>query len=373
MGWAITAIYGLFAFVGLLNLLLMRRPPKPTEDPPENPKLIVLIPARNEESNLRYLVPALLGPNPGLDLLVYDDESEDATAEVAEGAGAKVIRAKGPLPDGWTGKNRACHELALAAARSDAEWFLFLDADVQPRPDFVPSIKAMCRDAERDGRIGLVTGFPTIIPGRGIEPMFLAWVGWVLIVTNPYGLVSRSGLGHNRFKNGQVHCWRREVYLRIMPNERVRSRIMEDVEIGRLLARERVPVEVANLSTILSVRMYENWRETLDGMSKNSFEITNNEVGAVAVALLLLFLGCAWALAGPLLPWALGLFVLSGLATVWIVRTAFWPVLLMPLIPTIGAFTIMRSMSWHRKGTVKWKGRVYGGSGRRTGSGRVNE
>ncbi len=347
-------MYGLFALTGLLNLLLMRRPGSASE----GPTICVLIPARNEEQNLRLLLPALMGPNPGLEVMVFDDESEDATAAVAKQLGATVISPSEPLPSGWTGKNRACHQLAQAAGRTDAEWFLFLDADVCPAPGFLPGMRWFCRDARP--AIGLITGFPKILPGRGIEPLFLAWVGWILLVTNPYGLVSRTGLGHNRFKNGQVHCWRRELYLSLRPHERVRTRIMEDVMIGRLMARERLPVEVADLSSVLAVRMYENWRQTLDGMSKNSYEMTNNDLGTIAVAAFMVFVGWGWLLARHWAALALALFVLSGLAVVAIVRTAIWPVLFMPLIPSIGAFTILRSLAWHRRGAVRWKGRVYG-------------
>ena len=361
MGAVIVGLYVLCSLTALLNLVLMRRPRRDRPALESEIRLCILIPARNEAENLRYLIPALLAPNPGLQVIVFDDESEDETAQVAAATGATVVRPSETLPTGWTGKNRACHELALAAAKTEAEWFLFLDADVQPKDDFIPAMRSLCRDAWARRRIGLVTGFPTILPGKGIEPLFLAWVGWALLASNPYGLVSRSGLGHNRFKNGQVHCWKREVYLRIMPNERVKNRIMEDVEIGRLLAREGVPVEVANLSSVLSVRMYDHWRETLDGMSKNSYEITNSDGGSIAVAALLVFLAWGWIFTGSLWPWALGCFMLSGLAVVIMVRTSWWPVLLMPLIPTIGAFTVLRSMLWHRRGTVRWKGRVYPG------------
>jgi hypothetical protein len=138
---------------------------------------------------------------------------------------------------------------------------------------------------------------------------------------------------------------------------------MEDVGIGRLLAREQVRVEVANLSSVMSVRMYDHWRETLDGMSKNSYEIANSDVGSVLVAGFLFFLAWGWLVMGRLAFAGLGLMLLSGLFTAAIVRAPLWPGLLMPLAPTIGAFTILRSMVWHRRGTVRWKGRVYPGRG----------
>jgi glycosyltransferase involved in cell wall biosynthesis len=355
-------VYGLFALIGWSNLLFMRRPTGRREDV----RICVLIPARDEAANLSQLLPALLKPNPSLKVIVFDDESSDATAEVARREGARVVAPAEPLPVGWTGKNRACHQLALAAAETEAEWFLFLDADVRPTADFIPAMSWLCREVRP--AVGMITGFPTIIPGRGIEPLFLAWVGWVLIVSNPYALVSRTGRGHNRFKNGQVHCWRRELYLRQLPNEKVKDRIMEDVGIGRLMAREGLPVEVANLSSVLSVKMYTHWRETLDGMSKNSYEITNTDSGTLAIAAFFLLMGWGWAFAGHLALVALGLLALGGLSVVLLVRTAIWPVLLMPILPTIGAFTMVRSMIWHRRGTVHWKGRIYPGRTEKAGT-----
>jgi hypothetical protein len=215
----------------------------------------------------------------------------------------------------------------------------------------------MCDEANPE--IGVITGFPHVLPGRGIEPLFLAWVGWILLTTNPYGLVNRTGFGHSRFKNGQIHCWRREVYERLQPNKAVKSQIMEDVMIGRLLAREGVGVEVANLSSVLKVRMYEHWRQTFDGMSKNSYEITGSVPGSIGVALFFLLAGWGWIFAGSLTLVAFALFVLSGVAVCLTARTVWWPLLFAPIIPTIAAITVIRSTIWHRKGIVQWKGRVY--------------
>jgi hypothetical protein len=184
-------------------------------------------------------------------------------------------------------------------------------------------------------------------------------VGWVLLATNPYGLVSRTGIGHNRFKNGQVHCWRREVYQRLQPNQRVSSQIMEDVMIGRLLANEGIAVKVANLSSVLKVRMYDHWRQTFDGMSKNSFEITGTVWGSLIVAGFFLFVAWGWLLAGDLKWLALLMFFLSGLWVCVIARAPWWPLLFGPVAPIIGAITIIRSTIWHQQGSVRWKGRVY--------------
>lgn len=347
--------YGLLAFVATLNLILMRRPGYLEE----GDGLCFLIPARNEEKNLRELILALKSQDgPISKIYVFDDESEDGTAQVARELGAVLLQPRETLPKGWTGKNRACHELGKAAAEdSDAKWFVFLDADARPNPRFAGTLRELGKRVSP--RIGVLTGFPTIRPGRGLEPLFLAWVGWILLSTNPFGLVCRTRMGHNRFTNGQIHAWRAEVYTRLWPNEQVKSHILEDVMMGRLCAREGVGVEVANLSATLTVRMYETWRQALDGMSKNSFEITGSYVGSICLALFLAFCGFGWLLAGGAWVWALGLLVWSGLMVAATCRSAVWPVLLMPVVCLIGAFAVLRSAWWKRTGRTNWKGRTY--------------
>lgn len=352
---ALWVLYGLFAFVALTNRLLMRRVGAVAPDPAA---FAVLIPARNEAANLEELVPSLTGQ--GIRTYVYDDGSEDATAEVAARHGATVLRGAGHPPEGWTGKNHACHRLAQAAAEDfPGDWIVFLDADVRVSPDFGPALGSFLR---RVGpRTPMVTGFGTMRSGHGIEPLFLGWVGWILLASNPFGIVARTGMGHNRFTNGQFGAWRTDLYAKLWPHEAVRDRILEDVLIGRLLARERVRVEVADLTRILTVRMYETWRQAFDGMSKNSYEIAGSSAGTLALAAFLLFAGWGWTLMGAAALWGLALFTFSGLLVAWTARTVVWPVLFMPILATIGAVTMVRSAVWHRRGAVHWKGRTYPG------------
>lgn len=346
----------MLALVAVLNLLLMRRPKAPSS----TPEVVVLIPARDEAANLERLIPVLVKPNPGLKVYVFDDESSDGTGEIAARHGAIVIRPRETLPKGWTGKNRACHELAKAASEdSDAPWLVFIDADEYPTPEFIPAVRGMLATASP--KTGVVTGFLRIRPGRGIEPLFLAWVGWILLATNPFGLVARTGMGHNRFTNGQFHVWRREVYTRYWPNERAKGFVMEDVTMGRMMGREGVPIEVVNISPVLGVKMYDTWRQTLDGMSKNAYEITGSAAGTIGLAALVVLLGWAWIFAGALWPVALGLFIGGALAVGITVKSPLWPALLMPIALTIGGITMIRSLVWRRRGKVVWKGRTYGG------------
>lgn len=337
MLWWLVGVYGLFVLVSTLNLLLMRRPGTPKNQA----KIVVLIPARNEEANLRRLLPLI---TPQATVYVFDDDSDDGTGQVALECGAKLIRATGPLPEGWTGKNHACHLLAESAIEdSDADWLLFLDADTTPSTDFISGMASLIRPG-----CSVVTGFPQMLSGKGLEPLALAWVPWSLLVTTVYPVRSR-------FTNGQVVMWRTDVYSELWPHQKVMGRVLEDIAIGRLLAKEGLRVEVANLSSVLAMRMYETWRQAVDGMSKNAFEVTGNAFTIALLALLMLLCAWGWVFAWP----TLGLLMLSGLIVSRIVRGPVWTCLFMPLALSVAAFVLLRSIVWRRAGRVEWKGRTY--------------
>ncbi|MEK7954483.1 glycosyltransferase family 2 protein [Luteolibacter soli] len=86
----------------------------------------IIIPARNEATNLPRLLPSIAAQAlPPCEVIVVDDDSTDGTGEIATAAGAAVVN-PGPLPDSWRGKTWACHSGAAAAS---GRLLLFLDAD----------------------------------------------------------------------------------------------------------------------------------------------------------------------------------------------------------------------------------------------------
>ena len=142
-------LYGGLALIATSNYFLMRRMLGVKAGEVAEPKFTVLIPARNEADNLRQLIPQLLSPaSRGWvnRVVVFDDESSDGTGEVAQSLGATVIRPPEALPAGWTGKNRACHELGnfATAEGTRSEWIIFLDADVRVSEDFFSSLGQAC-------------------------------------------------------------------------------------------------------------------------------------------------------------------------------------------------------------------------------------
>jgi cellulose synthase/poly-beta-1,6-N-acetylglucosamine synthase-like glycosyltransferase len=85
-------------------------------------KVSVLIPARNEEKNIGNILNDLSNqPFENIEVIVFNDQSEDSTAEIAGSLLRLTSRFRliGPdqLPEGWLGKNYACSRLASAGKR----------------------------------------------------------------------------------------------------------------------------------------------------------------------------------------------------------------------------------------------------------------
>src|SRR5690606_33681105 len=98
----------------------------------EGPLVSVLIPARHEAERIGACLAGLARQRyPHFEVIVVDDHSTDATAEVVRSfagqlAALRIIEGA-PLPNDWLGKPWACWQ---AAQQANGEWLLFLDADV---------------------------------------------------------------------------------------------------------------------------------------------------------------------------------------------------------------------------------------------------
>ncbi len=125
------------------------------------PAITAVIPARDEAECVGETVASLLRQDyPGaFSVVVVDDQSRDATAQVARDAAAATgvpqrltVLAGRALPAGWTGKLWAQQqgvEAALAAAPSPT-YLLLTDADIVYAPD---ALKALAAQAQAGGYV----------------------------------------------------------------------------------------------------------------------------------------------------------------------------------------------------------------------------
>ena len=131
----------------------------PADPPSEWPSLAVVVPARNESDVLPHTLPALLTQDYPGELHVYlvDDESDDATADVARSVADQVDAAhrltvirNEPRPPGWMGKTWAMHAGVNAASSQSPEFILLTDADIRHPPNSARTLVTAAQEHDLD-------------------------------------------------------------------------------------------------------------------------------------------------------------------------------------------------------------------------------
>jgi glycosyltransferase involved in cell wall biosynthesis len=134
---------------------------------------IAVVPAYNEEQNIARVVAELRVFDPGLDIVVVSDGSADRTAEVAEAAGARVLRLPYNLGIGGavqTGFRYAWEQGYDLAVRCDG--------DGQHVPGELPKVVRPVESGEADIAVG-----SRFVSGNGYRSSASRRVGIVLLAT----------------------------------------------------------------------------------------------------------------------------------------------------------------------------------------------
>lgn len=130
------------------NLELEKKPTLLSRDS-RNEKVVVLIPAYNEEANIQRVIRGVEKSVPGIDIAVINDGSRDKTAKHAQEAGARVISHPYNL-----GYGAACQTGYKYASRHGYDYAIQMDADGQHEPDCVRDLLAAVRNPDVDIVLG---------------------------------------------------------------------------------------------------------------------------------------------------------------------------------------------------------------------------
>ena len=328
------------------------------------PKLSIIVPARNEAENLRFLLPSLcaLQYSGSYEIIVVDDGSADGTGTVAAEFGARVIRLDS-LPSGWLGKPHACHEGALAAT---GDWLLFTDADTIHSPGSAGAAVRYAVDRGSDGlslflepsphsaaeRLALMTAFAGL------------FAGWPRGRSHASG---RSAASRADMLNGQYILLSRQAYFDTGGFEAVANQPLEDLALGHLLAHEGFQTPILHGGDAATVRMYADDRAMWRGLSRlGSGSLRWSGLGSIASILFITSLMSplitgAGVVSGRLRPWWLPVTWMAATASMvpWARRSgsAAWA-----LLAPVAALMVQAAAVWGLVNRLlgrglQWKGR----------------
>jgi glycosyltransferase involved in cell wall biosynthesis len=258
--------------VALVNLVCFQQPKSGICN--FNGLVSVLIPARNEESNIANILTDLRKQNyQNIEIIVFNDLSTDRTEEIIAQIAKndkriQLINSEG-LPEGWLGKNYACHSLSQMAK---GEYLLFLDADVRVKDGIITNSIALAEKYK--------TGLLSIFPKQKMESLgeylTVPVMNSILLTLLPLVLVLKSKFSSMAAANGQFMLFERAKYFEFMPHEKFKSNKVEDIEIARFFKQKNIPVVCMLGDYTIECRMYNGFNEAVNGFSKNVINFFGN-------------------------------------------------------------------------------------------------
>lgn len=320
----------------------------------------VLIPCRNEAGNIGLLLKDLRAVGKGIgEILVYDDQSTDQTAEIVADAARSDKRVRlirgGEKPEEWLGKHYGC---ACLAEEAKGAYFLFLDADVRMSANGFEALNGTMQLHHYD----LLTVFPTqICVSRG-EQIVVPVMHRVLLTLLPLILMRQNYFSSLSAANGQVMFFNAMTYRNYEFHKRFRREAVEDIAIVRFMKKQKLKTMCYLAGGWIHCRMYRSYTESMDGFSKNVATFFGNSYAA----------GFAYALTGVLsyaaigtikgVDWLLALLLLIHLLTEAAVARASSADLLRsmlhyPLRGGVLTLLLWKSYNHKRKNSLLWKGR----------------
>lgn len=356
--------------ITLSNLFFFKKL-KSQKKPSNPPRVSILIPARNEESNVGACLETLLRSDyPNFEIVVLNDHSEDGTEKVVEAISkrdGRVTLIKGkPIPPGWLGKHWACHQLFQAAT---GEYILFTDADTRHAPDNLTDAVSGMRSAGID----FLTLFPREKVVTWAEKLTLPIMSFSFLAIIPLGLAYYTRLPGLSSANGQFMMFRKRAYEIMGGHEAIKNKVLDDFSLAERTRQFGFKWRFLDGSNRIECRMYNNLREVYAGLGKNLFSVFGCHtaiyvfiwlwmgyvfigtpiVGALSFSDVLSYEKLAWlCVASTVLGFILW--------TISLVRFKF-PVYLNVLYPMIIAMSMglaFTSLVLTVSGNSKWKGRT---------------
>lgn len=260
------------------------------------PFVSILVPARNEEENIRACLTSLLqqdypaNDNPPYEIIVIDDRSTDRTPQILtefsqvtppRASLLKTIRLS-ELPSGWTGKTHALHE---GSKEARGEWFLFTDADTIHQPWSLKT--AITYSLERN--LDLLSLYPQSKNPSFWEKITQPLGGGILTIWYPFEQVNNPA-ARTAFANGQYILIKRRCYSELGGHEGVRDELLEDVALAKKAKEKNKNIRMAYGFNLFSTRMYKNFPEIWRGWRRIFKVLLGKRKSYYPISLILLFL-----------------------------------------------------------------------------------
>ncbi len=302
---------------------------KTVADPSSWPRVIAVVPARNEAETIAETVAslALQDYRGEYSILIVDDHSEDGTAELARNAAAdagatdrvRVISAP-DLERDWTGKLWALQAGVGAGEELKPEFYWFTDADIVHAPE---TLRALVSRAEKE-RLDLASLMVQLQARSFAERLIIpAFLYFFLMLYPPHRIENAK----SRIAGAAGGCilLRGAALARIGGLATIRREIIDDCSLARAVKRSGGAIWMGLTRQSVSSRRYKGFRELRDMIARTAFTQLNYSAFRLLGTLLGLFLTF-------IAPVGLALFTD---ARIWLPALLAWCLMSASFLPTI--------------------------------------
>ena len=348
--------------------------------PAGNPRVSIIVPARNEEESIEQALRTLLALEyDNYEVIAVNDRSTDSTGEIMERvAGNSLLentREMGhsfpfprlrvvhhtELPNGWLGKT---HAMWTAANLATGDWLLFTDADVLFKPDSVRRALTYAESVPADH----VVLFPQMIMKRPGEYMMIAFFQTMFMFGHrPWKVADPSTDDHMGV--GAFNLVRRRVYEAVGTYEALRMEVLDDMKLGKVVKNAGFAQRNVFGGDLISIRWAKGAMGVVNNLTKNFFAVLSFQwwrtmISAFGLAFLNFgpFLGIFLAHGWARVPYAVALGSMFAIyvGMSWRSAVPAYYFFLHPVGTTLFIYTLLRSMVltlWNDG--IEWRGTKY--------------
>ena len=363
-------LYLLFFRGGFWREFSRRDATAPTP-PPSTARIVAIVPARDEADVVGRAIASLAAQAPRgyFHIILVDDHSSDATAEVATAAAPidiLTVVPAAPLPPGWKGKLWAVAEGIRDAAALRPDYLLLTDADIVHPPDNAVALAARAESEGYDLVSYMATLACTTPAERALVPAF---VFFFFLLYPPAWI--RSAHRSTAGAAGGCMLIRYAMLEKIGGIPAIRGELIDDCALARAVKRAGGRVWLGLGDATLRIRPYRTFSEVGRMISRSAFTQLHHSnwlLAGTVVGLLLTYL------APPLLTLFAPQPAAGMAAMAWLLmsicylpalrfyRRAWFAAPLLPLVALFYAGATMHSaVSYWRGAGGQWKGRVQDG------------
>ncbi len=351
--------------------------------PVGNPRVSIIVPARNEEESIELALGTLLSLDyENYEVIAVNDRSTDRTGEILHGISEnshfsqntremghpgslsvpafRVVHHR-ELPSGWLGKT---HAMWTAANQATGDWLLFTDADVLFKPD---SVRRAVAYAEAEGADHVVL-FPRMIMKRPGEYMMIAFFQTMFMFGHRPWKVADPGTD-DHMGVGAFNLIRRSVYESVGTYAALRMEVLDDMKLGKVVKKAGFRQRNVFGGDLISIRWAHGAMGVVNNLTKNFFAVLSFQwwrtlVSACGLAFLNLmpFVGVWLAHGWARVPYAVALFsiFLIYVGMTWRSAVPAYYFFLHPVSTVLFIYTLLRSMVltlWNDG--ITWRGTKY--------------